>query len=206
MSAKTTSRLSLYITVTTLIAFFGLVAFLLGPNLFEKHETAAAWYFLHITGGSLVLLLGPFQFIAPLRNRFRKYHRLAGYTFVTGTAMAVTGYIGMPKLQMFLTSQLVALTLWVACVLLAIRAIRTGKILSHQHNMARSFVLACYFLTARLVDRYAMWLLVPLASDEGIRFAHSDWLAWLIPLLVVELYFTFKWQSALGGKASSGAA
>lgn len=206
MSKPPTPRLGLTLTAISLIAFFGLVAIFLGPNLIEEHEQDAAWYFLHIAGGSLVLLLGPFQFVAPLRNRFRRYHRIAGYTYIAGSAMAVTGFIGLPKLEMFLTSQLVALTLWSACVLLAIRAIRAGRLLSHQHNMARSFVLACYFLTARIVDRFAMDLLVPLAHSEGIRLAHSDWLAWLIPLLAVELYFTLKWQSTLGSKTSRNAA
>ena len=205
MSSKSTSPLSLALTATALIVFFGLVAFFLGPNLVEKHNENAAWYFLHIAGGSLVLLLGPFQFVAPLRNRFRRYHRMAGYTYIAGSAMAVTGFIGLPKEELFLTSQLVALALWVVCVVLAIRAIRSGKLLSHQHNMARSFVLACYFLTARIVDRYAMGLLVPLASSESIRLAHSDWLAWLIPLLAVELYFTHKWQSTLGNRVSRNA-
>ena len=205
MSSKSTSPLSLALTATALIVFFGLVAFFLGPNLVEKHNEDAAWYFLHIAGGSLVLLLGPFQFVAPLRNRFRRYHRMAGYTYIAGSAMAVTGFIGLPKEELFLTSQLVALALWVVCVALAIRAIRAGKLLSHQHNMARSFVLACYFLTARIVDRYAMGLLVPLASSESIRLAHSDWLAWLIPLLAVELYFTHKWQSTLGNRVSRNA-
>lgn len=202
MSAPSTSRLRLLLTTTALIVFFGLVALFLGGNLFSKRENNAAWYFLHIAGGSVVLLLGPFQFIAPLRNRFRRYHRFAGYAYVAGTVMAVTGYIGLPKLEMFLTSQLVALALWVLCAFFAVRAIRARKVLSHQHNMARSFVLACYFVTVRIVDGFGMWLLVPLAGTEGIRQAHSDWLAWLIPLLVVEVYFTLKWQSTLGSKAA----
>ena len=201
MSSSLT-RPSFLLTVAALIFFFGLVAIFLGPNLIEQHEKNAAWYFLHIAGGTLVLFLGPFQFVAPLRNRFRRYHRIAGYIYVTGSAMAIVGFIGLPKLEMFLTSQLVALSLWVICVFLAIRAIKAGKLLSHQHNMARSFVLACYFLTARIVDRYAMGLLVPFAASEGIRLAHSDWLAWLVPLLVVELYFTHKWQSTLASRAS----
>ena len=206
MAGASTSRHGWLRTGIALILFFGLVAFFLGPNLVEKHETNAAWYLLHITGGSLVLLLGPFQFVAPLRNRFRRYHRIAGYTYIAGSAMAVTGFIGLPKQETFLTSQLVVLALWVLCVILAVRAARAGKFLSHQHNMARSFVLACYFLTARIVDRYAMGLLVPLAGNEGVRLAHSDWLAWLIPLLAVEFYFTHKWQSTLGGRASRNAA
>ena len=205
MSSKPAPAPSLVLTGTALILFFALVAFFLGPNLVEERNENAAWYFLHIAGGSLVLLLGPFQFIAPLRNRFRRYHRIAGYTYIAGSTMAVSGFIGLPKEELFLTSQLVALTLWVVCLLLAIRAIRAGKLLSHQHNMARGFVLACYFLTSRIVDRYAMGLLVPLAGNERIRLAHSDWLAWLIPLLVVELYFTHRWQSTSGIRASRNA-
>jgi hypothetical protein len=205
MSEPDTSRQNMVLRAIALTGFFGLVAFFLGPSLLEQRDKNAAWYFLHIAGGSLVLLLGPFQFVAPLRNRFRRYHRIAGYTYVAGSALAITGYIGLPKLEMFLTSQLVALALWAVCVLFAIRAIRAGRLLSHEHNMARGFVLACYFLTARIVDRYAMGLLVPLAGSEGIRLAHSDWLAWLIPLLAVEVYFTLKWQSAFGAKASRNA-
>lgn len=195
MPGTTTSGRSLALTGAALLAYFGLVAFFLGPKLLATHDEAAGWYLLHIAGGSLVLLLGPFQFIAPLRNRFRRHHRIAGYTYVAGSAMAITGFIGLPKLEMFLTSQLVVLALWLTSIVLAVRAIRRGAVLSHQHNMARGFVLACYFLSVRIVDRYGMGLLVPLAGSEDVRLAHSDWLAWLVPLLAVELYFTHKWQA-----------
>lgn len=193
-------------TVMFVVAYFCVVAVFLGPNLVEDRDKNVLWYVLHIGGGSLVLVLGPFQFIAALRNRFRRYHRVAGYAFVLGSFAAVLGYMGMPKTELFLTSQLVALALWSLCVLVAVVAARSRKMLVHQHNMARSFVLACYFLTARLFDRYGMGLLTPLASTEPVKFAHSDWLAWVLPLLLVEVYFSFKWQAMLrGGKKSQGA-
>ncbi|QSX73848.1 DUF2306 domain-containing protein [Lysobacter arenosi] len=185
--------------------FFTVAALLLGPSIFKDRSDSAVWYFLHIVGGSVALTLGPFQFIAPLRNRFRRYHRVAGYTYVVASIMAVVGFIGLPKIELFLTSQLVALALWVLCMLFAVRAIRAGKVLSHQHNMARSFVLACYFLTARLLDQHGMWLLAPLASQEPVKLAHSDWVAWLVPLALVEIYFTLKWQATLRGKNTEGA-
>ena len=202
MSSTRSPSMSLAMTGTALLVFFGLVAFFLGPNLFDSRDSNAGWYVLHIVGGSLVLLLGPLQFVAPLRNRFRGYHRLAGYTYIVASGMAVAGYAGLPKQQEFLTSQLMVLGLWMACLVLAVRAVLAGKILSHQHNMARSFVLASYFLTVRIVDRYLMDWLEPLASDKGVRFAHSDWLAWLVPLLAVELSFTLKAQSSPGGRVS----
>ena len=197
MQRPDTSRVFSLSTFALLALFFFLVALLLGPSILKERNDNALWFFLHIIGGSVVLALGPFQFIAPLRNRFRRYHRIAGYSYVTASVMAVLGYIGLPKSELFFTSQLFVLVLWILCVGFAVRAARAGKILSHQHNMARSFVLACYFLTARLIDRHGMWLLTPLASQEPVKLAHSDWLAWLVPLVLVEIYFTYKWQSTL---------
>lgn len=180
-----------------LAGFFSLVAYMLGPNLFESHPRHASWYALHIAGGTLVLTLAPLQFVAAIRKRFRRYHRVAGYLFVTGTGLAVVGYVGLPKEDLFEASQVLALTLWAVCAAVAVFAVRAGNVLLHRHNMARSFALACYFLTARLVDRYCLWLLAPFASAKDLQMAHSDWLAWLVPLVGVEIYFAVQWQRAL---------
>lgn len=204
--SRTLPAQRLSITIALLVIFFTLVLLILGPLVFRERGDDAIWYFLHIAGGSIVLALGPFQFIAALRNRVRRYHRFAGYLYAGASAAAVAGFAGLPKNELFLTSQLVVLALWILCVVFAIRAIRAGNVLSHQHNMARSFVLACYFLTARLVDRYGMDLLAPLAEDRSARFAHSDWLAWLVPLVLVEAYFTIRWQAALRSHRKSASA
>ena len=126
MSSTRSPSMSLAMTSTALLIFFGLVAFFLGPNLFDSRDSNAGWYALHIVGGSLVLLLGPLQFVAPLRNRFRRYHRLAGYTYIVASGMAVAGFVGLPKQQEFLTSQLMVLGLWMACLVLAVRAVLAG--------------------------------------------------------------------------------
>jgi uncharacterized membrane protein len=200
MAWTTDSRRALPYTLAALFVFFGLVAYILGPIIFKPHDERAVWYYLHITGGVLVLACGPFQFIAGVRNRFRRYHRAAGYTYVVGSSLAVAGYIGLPKSGLFLLSQTVALSLWILAVFFAVWSIRRGNVLSHQHNMARSFVLAAYFLTARLFDKHGMWLLVPFSESMDVRLVHSDWLAWLVPLVLVEIYFSLKWQEKLGGR------
>jgi uncharacterized membrane protein len=194
MTSTTVSRLTQAGTLAALCVFFGLVAYILGPIIFKSRSEHAAWYFMHITGGVLALACGPFQFIPALRNRFRRYHRAAGYTYVAGSFMAVAGYVGLPKADLFQLSQTVALSLWVLAVAFAVLSIRRGNVLSHQHNMARSFVLAAYFLTARLFDKHGMWLLVPFSDAMEVRLVHSDWLAWVIPLVLVEIYFSLKWR------------
>ena len=98
---------------------------------------------------------------------------------------------------MFLLSQLVAITLWGVCVGVAVHAIRRKHVLTHQHNMARAFVIAAYFVAVRIVDQHLMWALEPLSKVEGARFAHSDWLAWVVPLIAVEIWFGRKWDRLL---------
>jgi hypothetical protein len=71
--------------------------------------------------------------------------------------------------------------------------------------MARAFVIAAYFLTARMFDQYLMWVLEPFASVEGARYAHSDWLAWVLPLLAVEIWFGRKWDRLLRRRTGAAA-
>ena len=106
-------RTALVVTVGLVTLFFVLVAYFLGPDLIKQRDENVGWYFLHITGGALVLALGPFQFIAPIRNRFRRYHRAAGCIYILASLMAFAGIIGLLplKFDLFFPSQLVALTL-----------------------------------------------------------------------------------------------
>lgn len=186
-------------TILWLTTFFAAVAWFLGPNIVESRSDKLFAFSLHIAGGSVVLLTGPFQFIAPIRNRYRRYHRIAGYMFVGGSAAAIIGFLMiMPgDTDMFLLSQLVAITLWAVCVAVAVHAIRRKHVLTHQHNMARAFVIAAYFVVVRIVDQHLMWAIEPFSQVEGARFAHSDWLAWVVPLIGVEIWFGRKWDRLL---------
>lgn len=201
IAGRTQSRLTMagVLTAAWLALFFGVVGWLLGSDIVEARSEHVLAYVLHIGGGSLVLLTAPFQFIAPIRNRYRRYHRYAGYTFVGGSAAAILGYLMiMPgESDMFWLSQLVAIAIWAACVPVAVFAIRRKHVLTHQHNMARAFVIAAYFVVVRIVDRHLMWALEPFSRVEGARMAHSDWLAWVIPLIAVEIWYGRKWDRLL---------
>jgi len=184
------TRSSTAITVAFFALFLALAALFLLPDVAKPRPEKAAWYALHIAGGCVALLIGALQFVAPLRSRFRRYHRRAGYVYVVAALASVGGLFALMPLRytVFLPSQVVVALLWLLSVGLAIRAIRAGNILVHQHNMARGYLFAAYFVTVRLVDRYLMGLLVPFVQSEDARLAHSDWLAWFWPLVVLELY------------------
>jgi len=187
------------ITIAWLALFFATLAWFLGPDIVKARSDRLIAYALHIGGGSVVLLTAPFQFIAPIRNRYRRYPRIAGYTFVAGSGAAILGYlILMPgDTDVFWLSQLVAISIWAVCVPVAVFAIRRKHVLTHQHNMARAFVIAAYFVVVRIIDRHLMWALEPFSKVEGARFAHSDWLAWVVPLILVEIWYGRKWDRLL---------
>lgn len=196
------SKVSTFSTYLFWILFFAVLIWLLGPNIIENRSENenAAWFYAHMLGGSLVLILGPLQFIGAIRNRFYRYHRVAGYIYLAGSVLSVAALIrilALPGCDACLPSQLTAVFLWILCAGVAIWAIRRGNILMHQHNMARSFVFASYFLLVRLLDRFGIERLLPFVKTEDARIANSDWLAWVIPLLLVEFYFGHKWSVAL---------
>lgn len=205
MDIITTKNSSAVVTAALFACFLALAAYFLSPDIFKPRPEKALAYALHIAGGSVALCIGALQFMAPLRNRFRAYHRRAGYVYVCASVISVGGFFALMPLRftVFLPSQVFVACLWLLSVAVAIRAIRAGNLLVHQHNMARGYLFAAYFVTVRIVDRFLMGLLVPFVGSEDARLAHSDWLAWVIPLLVLEVYFGRKTATALMARRQS---
>lgn len=193
------SALATMLAVAGFLALVGLFLSLSVPGVARHPAGKHLAYWLHIAGGSLVMLLGPFQFIAPIRNRFRRYHRIAGYCFVTGSVAAFVGFWAIQPTDpdTFFLSQATAISLWMVAMVAAVISARRKHFLTHQHNMTRAFVIATYFVVVRLMDRFGMAALVPFASDENARLAHSDWIAWVVPLVLVEVYYGRKWDRLL---------
>lgn len=202
-AAATGTRFSWRGAATSLAVavFLFLVARMLSFSVFDigRHGDKQWAYWLHIGGGTLVMLIAPFQFIAPIRNRFRKYHRWAGYSFVAGSVAAFVGYWALQptKEDTFFLSQATAISLWMVAMVAAVVAARRKRFLTHQHNMTRAFVLAAYFVVVRLVDKYGMDLVAMGASNKDAANAHSDWLTWVVPLVLVEVYYGRKWDRLL---------
>lgn len=190
-------------TALLVVLFLGLVVRMLYFSLpgLDRHPESKLWaYWVHIAGGTLVMALGPFQFIAPIRNRFRRYHRWAGYTIVAGSLAAFVGFWAVQPTvpDVFFASQATAISLWMLAIIAAVSAARRKRFLTHQHNMTRAFVLAAYFVVVRLMDKYGMDTLGPwLSKSEDAQLAHSDWVAWVVPLVAVEVYYGVKWDRLL---------
>lgn len=190
------------LTAIAIGVFFYLVIRFLSHQLpgITRHGDKNWAYMLHVMGGAVVLALAPFQFIAPIRNRFRIYHRWAGYTFVAGSLAAFIGFWALQPVErdIFRTSQATAITLWMLAMIAALIAARRKRFLTHQHNMARAFALAAYFVVVRIMDPWLMDTIEPwLSKSKDAALAHSDWIAWIVSLLAVEVYYGKKWDHLL---------
>ncbi|MFE2110254.1 DUF2306 domain-containing protein [Kitasatospora sp. NPDC059463] len=141
---------------------------------------------LHVGGGVLAVLLGPWQFLPRLRARRPGLHRLTGRLYLlavlaTGTGgllLAPSGLVG-PVAPAGFTALAVLLLLSSA---LAWRAALRRDLVRHRAWATRSFALILAAATLRI------WL--PVADLAGVPFeqayATAAWTCWLINLVVAE--------------------
>ncbi|MFB8240087.1 DUF2306 domain-containing protein [Kitasatospora purpeofusca] len=141
---------------------------------------------LHVGGGVLAVLLGPWQFLPRLRARRPGLHRFTGRLYLLavlaagtgGLLMAPRGLVG-PVAPIGFTGLAVLLLLSSA---LAWRAGRRRDLLRHRAWAIRSFALIMAAATLRI------WL--PVMDLAGVPFeqayATAAWTCWLINLVVAE--------------------
>lgn len=184
---------------------WGVVAFLaIGVALFSLHylrpgmpsgfpeqlptfREHAFWFRLHVVGGALALLVGPFQFLPGLRSKRPRVHRWTGRLYV---AAIVAGSIGGLYMAQYSFGGLVThagfgvlAVLWFAATVMALRAILSGDVAAHRRWMIRSYALTFAAVTLRL------WL-PGLAAGFGLETGYQivAWLAWVPNLLWAEWY------------------
>lgn len=146
-------------------------------------------FYIHISGGMIALLLGPFQFVKTFRNKFMKWHRCSGKAY-----LASVMFLGGPAgLFMAFYAQggwissagfILMATLWMFTTYKAYETIRRMDIKAHRAWMTRSFALTFAAVTLRI------W--VPLASlvihlPHNFVVESSAWISWIPNLLVAEL-------------------
>ncbi|MFJ4096367.1 DUF2306 domain-containing protein [Kitasatospora sp. NPDC089913] len=141
---------------------------------------------LHVGGGVVAILLGPWQFLPRLRTRRPGLHRLTGRLYllavlaagVGGLLMAPRGLVG-PVAPIGFTG--LALLLLISSAL-AWRAARRRDTRRHAAWAIRSFALIMAAATLRV------WL--PVMDLAGVPFeqayATAAWTCWLINLVVAE--------------------
>jgi uncharacterized membrane protein len=105
---------------------------------------------VHIIGGALFLILGAFQFSAPLRRRWPDWHRKAGRALMLlGLAAALAAlWMTLFYARQTGTGELLYLfrlafgSAMAASIIVAFKAIRRGDVVRHRAWMTRAYALA----------------------------------------------------------------
>jgi uncharacterized membrane protein len=174
---------------------------LLHPDMkasFLDHATAI---YAHIFASTVAMVLGPFQFLAGLRQRFARIHRWMGRAYL-GVGVLVGGLAGL-YMAAFAFGGIVSklgfaglASLWLYTGFRAYRAIRRGEAGEHRKWMVRNFSLTLAAVTLRI--------LLPISQVAGLPFELAypaiAWLCWVPNLLVAERLFNAPGKHAFAPK------
>lgn len=188
----------------TILAWTGIVALAVGfvfkyVFFYYRHYDAASfdvywprrgWLFLHITGGMLALLTGPWQFWTGLRQRNLTIHRWTGRLFLLGVAAGIVGAVGLSVTTTFGWGFAVGImglaTAWFVTTTMAYVSIRKGLVELHKEWMIRSYVVTFAFVTFRILSDYGPTSRLQPENDRSMTIA---WACWVVPLGATELIF-----------------
>ncbi|MCH2234647.1 MAG: DUF2306 domain-containing protein [Crocinitomicaceae bacterium] len=183
---------ALYFSFDTNLNFLNVKQSLISNNFWMTS------FYIHVGTGILVMLIGPFQFLKWLRNKYLEVHRIIGRIYVftilgfaapTGLIMAFYAEGGLWSTIGF---SLMSIT-WFLTTYLAVVAAKNKKIRSHEKWMYRSYAMSFSAVTLRL--------LVPAMSIPNFGFSDhfvvvsTAWISWLINLIIIELYLKIKFKS-----------
>jgi len=163
----------------------------------------ARWWLVgHLTGGSLALVLGPFQFIGWMRRRYVKVHRWVGRLYLIGVLI---GSISAFYMALWVTEEkafgVALFYLMVAWLITSgmgyLTALRR-QFAAHREWMIRSYVVTFGFVVFRLLQDLNVY------GSFGIeaQLVMLVWLAWAGPLLLTEV--VLQWRRSVGVGVRSG--
>lgn len=170
---------SLYFIATNAHFFYRLTRADLG-----KYFDLRALLLLHIAGGAVALLTGPFQFWEELRKKRRALHRALGKTYLLAIAVSspcalYLSFATAPVLgRSYAMSLHVWASVWMVATFLAYRYATQKKFKLHEEWAARSYLVTLAFVLSALLGK------VPALSELS---ADLFWGTWSVPLVVYDV-------------------
>lgn len=164
----------------------------LGPSLFNKQ----LWYFSHALLALPVVCGAPLQFLPQLRQSAPRVHRWIGRTYAVGASGAAMLAIYLGATTEYEGSRLsIVMTgvLWLFFTLAAWQAAAARNFVAHRAFMIRSYTMALVLVWLRVMYDFQDYLFF-YVKDEELRGATREWASWVIPLLVVEFWISWRPQ------------
>ena len=154
----------------------------------------AVWYYSHLATAIAPLLIGPFQFWTWLRVNHLPIHRTMGKIYIIGSILGglTAFYLGLTiDLDGSIVPLLLLSTTWLFMTISAWVTVRQGNIIAHRLFVIRSYGLALVFVFLRLIGDIPQDKLFFFIDSPEIRDATLEWVSWIIPLLIIELIFSW---------------
>ncbi len=153
-------------------------------ELFHQHK---ALFLLHIIGGAIALLVGPFQFSKKLRTRHKGVHKAVGYIYIPAVLAGAIGGISVGFYAFGETvTQAGFITLgfiWIMTLVMAVYAIAKRDFKLHEKWMFVNFSLTFAAVTLRL-ELFPLMLVFDIVTAYQI----VSWLCWAPNLILGLLY------------------
>jgi len=153
-----------------------------------KYWVLRSWLLLHVSGGTIALLCGPWQFWTGFRKRYLNLHRLMGKLFLLGVVLGSIGAfrmaVGTAFGWAFGVSLFVLATAWLTTAAMAYYAIRNRRVEVHKVWMLRAYIITFAFVIFRILADYSPLTRVQPVGDRIVTIA---WVCWTVPLLVTEV-------------------
>lgn len=159
-------------------------------NLVEK----VFWYYFHLFTAIAPLILGPFQFWTWLRINRPSFHRMLGKIYLIGSLLGGISslYLGITiDLEGSIVPLFLLSSTWIFMTLAAWVTIKNNNINGHRQFAIRSYALAMVFVFLRLIGDIPQDRLFFFIQSPEIRDSTLEWVSWIIPLLVIELIFSW---------------
>ncbi|MET8544745.1 DUF2306 domain-containing protein [Kitasatospora sp. NPDC004799] len=153
--------------------------------------------YVHIFGAVTALAVGPWQFSRRLRERWPRWHRRIGVTYLLA---CLVGGVGALLLAPIAYGGAVSgagfaclAVAWLVTGGAGLRAVLDGRVIDHRRWMVRSFALTFAAVTLRLM------LLAVAAAHLDFRTSYPAiaWLCW-VPNLLLACWFTRARPAAAG--------
>jgi uncharacterized membrane protein len=159
---------------------------------------AKIWFYLHMAGGAMAILLGPLQFWKAFRIKYTQLHRTLGKIYIIGSIISVICLVRIfPEFGWTPTapSQITVTALWLLSTIAAWWTIKRKNIKAHRQFMARSYLFAFYFVAVRTID-FLGQRFFDYTHEDNVWLANSDWFTWVVPFIILEMYQSW-WPVAM---------
>lgn len=163
-----------------------------------KFKPFTPFIIIHVLGGMIALLIGPFQFFPAIRKNYSRLHRIIGKIYLlcvlfSGTAsvyLAVFDSILEKGEFTFGTGVLGLALAWFITTGMAFWAIKKKNYIQHQEWMIRSYVVTSGFTAFRLIFKITFMVgNFPYLNELG---GVTAWACWSLPLLITEFIIQTK--------------